>query len=254
MKVRVRVLSSAPSSFSQLRRKPMARPRRPRRRLCCVRANRVLKSSLVASCLRRHVPARRCHRGWDLVASFAESLSRQRECCFLVVAAMLRHGRRGDGPIQDQRRIAPARERLQQEQLLAVKPDARPPVGGPVDPHKCPEHVGSRLARRSPSSSFAQTAKHIHQNVRVIQALWTTIQFELRCSRFTGRATKIRSRRFVKASLGTGEPVLTLTAGHVIIRVVGGGRLNRGPSYADLSPSGGSSPSSKLERWCLMEG
>ena len=232
----------------------MARPRRPRRRLCCVRANRVLKSSLVASCLRRHVPARRCHRGWDLVASFAESLSRQRECCFLVVAAMLRHGRRGDGPIQDQRRIAPARERLQQEQLLAVKPDARPPVGGPVDPHKCPEHVGVS-AGTSKSIKQLRADRKTHPSKRESDpgavdddSIRTALQS------LTGRATKIRSRRFVKASPGTGEAVLTLTAGHVIIRVVGGGRLHRGPSYADLSPSGGSSPSSKLERWCLMEG
>jgi len=97
---------------------------------------------------------------------------------------MLRHGRRGDGPIQDQRRIAPARERQQQEQLLAVEPDARPLVGDPVDPHKCLEHVEvSTGMSKSIKQLRAQTVKHIHQNVRVIQALWTTIQFELRCSR-----------------------------------------------------------------------
>jgi hypothetical protein len=44
-------------------------------------------------------------------------------------------GRRGDAPIQHQRRIAPAGEWLQQKPLLAVEPDARPLVGGPVHPH-----------------------------------------------------------------------------------------------------------------------
>ena len=45
------------------------------------------------------------------------------------------HGRRRRGPLDDQRRVAPGRERLQREALLAVKADARPLARGAVQAH-----------------------------------------------------------------------------------------------------------------------